>query len=53
MRFIITDTLLLLIVVSLVAAIGQDRDGAKTALLSIYLTTPIRFVFAGGRPPCS
>jgi hypothetical protein len=24
----------------------QDRDGAKTALLSVYLFTPIRFVFA-------
>ncbi|MFG1959610.1 transposase [Nonomuraea sp. NPDC049028] len=24
----------------------QDRDGAKTALLSAYLTTPVRHVFA-------
>src|SRR3954454_19074846 len=47
-RFIITDTLGLLIVVSVVAASVQDRDGAKTALLSMYLTTPIRFVFADG-----
>ena len=28
------------------SASWQDRDGAKTALLSTYLTTPIRFVFA-------
>jgi transposase len=47
-RFIITDTLGLLILVSVVAASVQDRDGAKTALLSMFLTTPIRFVFADG-----
>lgn len=47
-RFIITDTLGLLIVVSVVAASVQDRDGAKTTLLSMVLTTPIRFVFADG-----
>lgn len=28
------------------AASWQDRDGAKTTLLSAYLTTPIRYVFA-------
>jgi hypothetical protein len=28
------------------AASWQDRDGAKTALLSVYLFTPIRCVFA-------
>jgi transposase len=47
-RFIVTDTLGLLIVVSVVAASVQDRDGAKTALLSMFLTTPIRFVFTDG-----
>jgi transposase len=45
-RFIVTDTLGLLITVSVVAASVQDRDGAKFALLSMYLATPIRFVFA-------
>jgi hypothetical protein len=29
------------------AASRQDSDGAKTALLSAYLTTPIRHVFTG------
>ncbi|MGX7674602.1 transposase [Plantactinospora sp. DSM 117369] len=28
------------------AASVQDRDGAKTTLLSLYLTTPVRFVLA-------
>ncbi|MFE9959333.1 hypothetical protein [Micromonospora sp. NPDC005299] len=28
------------------AASWQDRDGAKTALLSAYMVTPIRHVFA-------
>jgi hypothetical protein len=28
------------------SASWQDRDGAKTTLLSTYLSTPIRFVFA-------
>ncbi|MGW0809355.1 IS5 family transposase [Nonomuraea sp. NPDC002799] len=41
-RFIITDTTGLLVM----AASRQDRDGAKTALLSACLTTPIRHVFA-------
>ncbi|MFI7223850.1 IS5 family transposase [Nonomuraea angiospora] len=45
-RFIITDTTGLLITVAVMAASWQDRDGAKTALLSAYLTTPIRYVFA-------
>lgn len=45
-RFIITDTTGLLVTVAVVAASWQDRDGAKTALLSAYLTTPIRHVFA-------
>ncbi|TDD06747.1 hypothetical protein E1294_48690 [Nonomuraea diastatica] len=40
-RFIITDTTGLLITVTVLAASWQDRDGAKTALLSAYLTTPI------------
>ncbi|WP_165977559.1 IS5 family transposase [Nonomuraea diastatica] len=45
-RFIITDTAGLLITVTVLAASWQDRDGAKTALLGAYLTTPIRYVFA-------
>jgi hypothetical protein len=38
----------LLIVVVALAASVQDRGGAKTTLLSAYLTCPIRFVFADG-----
>jgi len=38
----------LLIVVVVLAASVQDRDGAKTALLSAYLISPIQFVFADG-----
>src|SRR4051812_46958664 len=45
-RFIITDTAGFLVTVAVLAASWQDRDGAKTALLSAYLTTPIRHVFA-------
>jgi transposase len=45
-RFIVTDTLGLLIVVAVMAASVQDRDGAKTTLLGTYLTVPVRFVFA-------
>ncbi|MEU7884239.1 IS5 family transposase [Microbispora bryophytorum] len=45
-RFIITDTTGLLVAVAVMAASWQDRDGAKTALLSAHLTTPIRHVFA-------
>jgi transposase len=45
-RFIVTDTLGLLVVVCVMAASWQDRDGAKTTLLSTYLTTGIRHVFA-------
>ncbi len=30
----------------MLAASWQDRDGAKTALLSVLLFTPIRYVFA-------
>jgi len=36
----------LLVSVTVLAASWQDRDGAKTALLSVYLFTPIRYVFA-------
>ncbi|MFB9362994.1 hypothetical protein [Actinoplanes nipponensis] len=35
-----------MISVTVLAASWQDRDGARTALLSVYLFTPIRFVFA-------
>jgi transposase len=46
MRFIVTDTLGLLVGVTVLAASWQDRDGGKTALLGVYLSTPIRYVFA-------
>ena len=45
-RFIVTDTLGLLIVVAVMAGSVQDRDGAKTTLLGTFLTVPVRFVFA-------
>jgi transposase len=45
-RFIITDTLGLLVTVWVLAASWQDRDGAKGALLAAYAATPIRHVFA-------
>jgi transposase len=46
-RFIVTDTLGLLITVTVCAASVQDRDGAKGALLGLLLTTSrCRFVFA-------
>ncbi|WP_159064251.1 transposase [Streptomyces canus] len=45
-RFIVTDTLGLLVGVTVLAASWQDRDGAKTALLGVYLRTPIWYVFA-------
>ncbi len=32
--------------VTVLAASWQDRDGARTALLSVFLFTPIRYVFA-------
>jgi transposase len=44
-RFIVTDTLGLLITVVVCAASMQDRDGAKPVLLQAYLVSPIRFVF--------
>lgn len=40
-RFIVTDTLGLLLVVCVMAASVQDRAGAKTTLLSLYLLTPV------------
>ncbi|MFF0523467.1 IS5 family transposase [Actinomadura nitritigenes] len=46
-RFIVTDTLGLLITVTVCAANVQDRDGAEGTLLGLYLTSPTcRFVFA-------
>src|SRR3569833_4053796 len=46
-RFIVTDTLGLLLTVTVSAARVQDHDSAKTALLGAYLTAPAcRFVFA-------
>jgi transposase len=47
-RFIVTDTLGLLLTVVVVAASMQDRDGAKPVLLETYLRTGVRFVFADG-----
>ena len=47
-RFIVTDTLGLLLAVVVLAAGVQDRDGAKPVLLDTYLRTPMRFVFADG-----
>ncbi|WIN00814.1 transposase [Actinoplanes oblitus] len=35
-----------MVVVCVMSASWQDRDGAKTTLLSTYLFTPIRHVFA-------
>ncbi len=45
-RFIVTDTLGLLVTVTVLAASWQDRDGAKTALLGAYMISPIRHVYA-------
>lgn len=45
-RFIVTDTLGLLLIVCVMAASVQDRDGAKTTLPGLYLLTPVRFVYA-------
>ena len=47
-RFIVTDTLGLLLVVVVLSAGVQDRDGAKSVLLDTYLRTRVRFVFADG-----
>jgi transposase len=47
-RFIVTDTLGLLLTVVVVTAAVQDRDGAKPVLLETYLGTSVRFVFADG-----
>jgi transposase len=47
-RFIVTDTLGLLLTVVVLSASMQDRDGAKPVLLDSYLRTPVRFVFADG-----
>jgi hypothetical protein len=46
-RFIVTDTLGLLLTVVVTAAV-QDPDGAKPALLQAYLCTRVRFVFTDG-----
>lgn len=45
-RFVVTDTLGLLVAVWVLAASCQDRDGGKGALLAAYAATPIRYVFA-------
>ncbi|AGL19569.1 transposase IS4 family protein [Actinoplanes sp. N902-109] len=41
-RFIVTDTLGRLVSIMVLATSWQDRDGAKTALLSLWLFTPVR-----------
>ncbi|MEU5937307.1 transposase [Micromonospora sp. NPDC047187] len=41
-RFIVTDTLGLLVTVWVLAASWHDQDGAKGALLATYAATPIR-----------
>ncbi len=47
-RFIVTDTLGLLLTVVVLTAGVQDRDGAKPVLLETYLRTRVRFLFADG-----
>ena len=47
-RFIVTDTLGLLLTVVVCTAGVQDRDGAKPVLLDTRLRTRVRFVFADG-----
>jgi hypothetical protein len=47
-RFIVIDTLGLLLVVVVCAASMQGRNGAKPVLLDCHLRTRVRFVFAGG-----
>jgi transposase len=47
-RFIVTDTLGLLLTVVVLTAGRQDRDGAKSVLLDTRLRTRVRFVFADG-----
>ena len=47
-RFIVTDTLGLLLTVVVLHAGVQDRDGAKPVLLDTRLRTRVRFVFADG-----
>jgi transposase len=47
-RFIVTDTLGLLLTVVVLTAGVQDRDGAKPVLLDTRLRTRVRFIFADG-----
>jgi transposase len=47
-RFIVTDTLGLLLTVVVLTAGKQDRDGAKSVLLDTRLRTRVRFIFADG-----
>jgi transposase len=47
-RLIVTDTLGLLLTVTVCTAGRQDRDGAKTILLATHLATAVRFIFADG-----
>lgn len=45
-RFIVTDTLGLLLTTMVCSASVQDRDDAKSILLDLYLRTRVRFVYA-------
>jgi transposase len=48
-RFLVTDTLGLVLVVMVCSAAVQDRDGARTTLLTLYLRhRRIRHIFADG-----
>ncbi len=47
-RFIVTDTLGLLLTVMVLTAGKQDRDGATSVLLDTRLRTRVRYVFADG-----
>jgi hypothetical protein len=47
-RFIVTDTLGLLLTVVVLTVSVQDRGGAKPVLPEAYLRTRVRFVFADG-----
>jgi hypothetical protein len=47
-RFIVTDTLGLLLVVVVLAASVHDRDGVKSVLLDTYLRMPVWYVLTDG-----
>jgi predicted MFS family arabinose efflux permease len=49
-RFIVIDTRGLLLVVVVLAASTQDRDGAKPVLLTTFVRTRVRLVFSPTAP---